>query len=215
MRAIFLISVLFFVFEGHAHGRLADVWRSRLVLPTATQAKKLLLHGVTAAVLSCTPLGCGVRVQEHPTAVVQESAVAQESKAAFFVNKNVHFRIDGRSYRGRVERIAENENEVVVIPRYDSEKIVAIEDISGVRIDQHWLLFETARIPIKNHKLCYLQGIVEAIYTDGYAAIRVTLEVDHPDHNRHRVGSPYDAFYPIQQLTLLENKQRPERIATR
>ena len=206
MRVILLISMLFFVTEGQAHNRFA---RRLLALPAAEQGKRLLLHGIAAVTLSCMPLSCGLQGQNVPPAAVQQS------KAAFFIKKSVHFRIDGRSYRGQVQRLADEE-QVVIRTRDNAEKTVNIKDISGVRIETHDLLFKQVRAPVDNGKLRFVQGLVVTVFTDGYAVVSVAQEIDH-DYNEYKVRPSYDAFYPIRQLTVLEreDKKTPPIIATR
>ena len=205
MRVILLLLLLVLTVDSQARGNLT-VWSK---LPAVTKTKQFLLVGGITSLLSCAPFGCSVSIPApEPLAATQqvEEKTAQTGVAQLF-HQDVHFRIEGRSYRGRATDRLVGENKIVVIPRHDTEKVVAIEAISGVLIDQHWLEFEQVRAPMNERGLRLVEGKVVAVYTDGYAAVSVDLEIDR----RYRKQQPqqdYEAFFPIKQLTLLEEGEK-------
>ena len=200
MRAIVITSLLLLTTDAYARGRLAELLHHRLVLPTTSKAKSFFFHGMAIAVLSCASLSCGTHMPEVSPALLQQDSTD------FFVAKNVHFRHEGRSYRGRVMARIVGEDRVVIITRDETEKIVDVDNISGVRLDQHELLFARMRALSPAEHLRYVEGFVVAVFSDGYAAVKIYLEVDLR-HNQQRLKQPRDAFYPINQLTLLKRSE--------
>ena len=209
MKHILLILLLLYASNAYAKGRWTRLWQHKSLSEQITQVKGMFWRGVTVVGvvgLSCLPLACSVPVQNSPTPIIMPDNLSFDGEA--LLDKNVHFRINGQSYRGHVKEHIAGENKLVIVPHYDSEKIVTLEDISGVRIEQHELLFGRVRAPAKWDELRYVEGKVTAVFTDGYAAVIVVYEVDH-HHHKKKLEYTYEAFYPIRQLTLLQRTWPP------
>ena len=207
MRVISLFLLLVFAVDSQASGN--PTLRSQL--PMVARTKQLLLRGGATVWLSCATFGCSV-----PAPVPEPSAVAvqeRETGITRLFKQDIHFRIDGRSYRGHAtDRLVGDDKIIVVTPHHEAEKIIAIEDISGVRLADHWLVSEQVRAPMNERGLRFVQGEVVAVYTDGYAVVSVSLEIDRRYHQQHPQWN-YDAFFPIKRLTVLEEEKKPEIIA--
>lgn len=209
MKVISLFLLLVFAVDSQASGNLT-IWSK---LPTVARAKQLLLHGGAMAWLGCaTFVGCSVPapMPESPAVAVQE----EETGVARLFHQDIHFRVDGRSYRGRATDRLVGDDKIVVIPRHEAEKVIAIEDISGVLLADHWLIFAQVRAPMNERGLRFVQGEVVAVYTDGYAVVSVSLEIDRRYHKQHPQRN-YDAFFPIKRLTVLEEEKKPTTMAAR
>ena len=207
MRGIALFLLLVFAVDSQARDNLT-IWSK---LPTVAKTKQLLLYAGAAAWLGCATFGCSVPapVSEPPAVAVQE----EKTGIARLFHQNIHFRVDGRSYRGRATDRLVGDDEIVVKPRHEeAERVIAIEDISGVQLADHWLMFALVRAPMNERGLRSVQGRVVAIYTDGYAAVSVSLEIDRR-YDKHQPQKSYDAFFPIKQLTVLEEEKKPTFMA--